>query len=603
MRTGSILEVLDPTGRPHLVLGTGGPAVATAAPLAEPENRPLTSLRPPPRPARPPGTWDAVVIGGGPAGSVAAGELAGRGRRVLLLEASTYPQARVGESLSPTCLEIVDRLGAGAAVRTLGSVPKTGATFLWGPAELPWSVRYQAPGAIPAALHVRRPEFDETLRQAAGARGAEVRRGRAVEEVLFEDGRACGVRLADDGPVLRASWVIDASGPTALLGRQLRILVPRPGRTGTAVWSYWTGADRLPAAAAHDSLYVGGPDRCWWYLPVGADPDMVAVGVCDRLGPPQRAWAEVDRWYRAEVAGTPLLAGLLAGAHREWPVQWMPAEPYGAARLAGPGWLLVGDAAGFVDPVLTPGVQLACEQGVSAARVVDTLLSNGTREAAALDFYDAVSRRPLDTFTALCDHLYASADSRDHGTATPEVLKHAGSAEDVAGSGRTTFLATISGLGPEVLPAALGRYLSLWAAAAERGGTPAQLGETEGFAFLSRVIHERRLAAAADLAEKSENTAAVTVAPGVEVGDHAFFDPDVDAGLIFRPAVSNRFGDRFSLTPELRRLLTGGTDAAAAVLTEDPGLLGLLAANGLLRCGSATARSAAAREADGSCVR
>jgi flavin-dependent dehydrogenase len=583
--SGPDLEVLDPTGRAHLVLGTESPQ-DEPPPRREPGKSPV--------PARSADAWDVVVVGGGPAGSVAAGTLAARGRRVLLVESSAHPTARVGESLSPTCLEIIDRLGAGAAVRGLGSVPKTGATFLWGDSDLPWSVRYQPPGAPAAALHVRRPEFDETLRRAAEALGAEVRRGSTVQEVLFEDERACGVRLAD-GDAVRSRWVVDASGPATVLGRQLRLLTARPGRTGTAVWSYWTGADRLPDAAAHDSLYVGGADRCWWYLPVGDDPDLVAVGMWGRQGPPSPTWRDRDRWYEDRISATSVLSGLLAGARREWPVRSTPADPYAASELAGPGWLIAGDAGGFVDPVLTPGVQLACEHGVSAARVLDTLLSDGTGEAAALAFYDVVCRRPLDTFTELCGHLYAAGAARDHGCSRPKVLEYAAAAGN--DSGRTTFLATISGLTPERLPAALGVHLGRRGKAAERGGVPPQFGETEGFAFLSRVVHERRLAAATGSTDHEGG--GVVLAPGVEIGDHVFFDPDPDRGLIFAPAVSNRFGDRFRLTPELRAILTGSATGS----TTSAEWLDLLVANGLIRGSSPRTASALTREADGTCVR
>jgi hypothetical protein len=154
------------------------------------------------------------------------------------------------------------------------------------------------------------------------------------------------------------------------------------------------------------------------------------------------------------------------------------------------------------------------------------------------------------------------------------VLKHAGAAED--GTGRMTFLATISGLAAEQLPAALEAYLGRRTAAAERGGVAPGFGETEGFSFLSRVVHERRLAA--------------EVTSEAEIGEHAFFDPDPEGSLCYRPAVSNRLGDRFRLTPELDRILTGaGADADIAA-----GWLELLAANGLARSGSLVV----AREAD-----
>jgi flavin-dependent dehydrogenase len=595
------LELLDTTGRPHLVLGSAPPAGGPAGP--PPTEPGPVSARTRPSPTRDRSGsdgWDVIVVGGGPAGSLAAGTLAARGRRVLLLEASASPQARVGESLSPSCLDLVDELGAGPAVRKVGSVPKTGATFLWGAGTLPWSVRYQPSGAPAAALHVRRAEFDEALRQAAAARGAEVRRGCVVERVLFEEDRAVGVRLGGGHGSVAARWIIDASGAAAVLARQLGIIASRPGRSGTAVWSYWTEARRLTGGAADDSLYVGGTDRCWWYLPVGDDPPLTAVGVWDRVASVPPTWNELERWYDRRIAATPVVAGLLAGARRDWPVQAMPAAPYAAATLAGPGWLLAGDAGGFVDPILTPGVQLACEQGVCAARVLDTLLTDQTRETAALAFYDAVSRRPQETFAVLCGNLYGAADARDHTRADAGQLEFAGGEDLQPDAGRTTFLATISGLPPDRLHAALGIHLGRRAAAAGRGGTPPQFGETEGFAFLSRVVHERRLATATTPTPAAAHPTGVRTAPGVEVGDHAFLDPDPAGGLVFRPAVSNRFGDRFALTPALRAALLSPPAPAGPAGTA-PGWLELLAENALVERESA-APARAAREATGSCA-
>jgi hypothetical protein len=225
--------------------------------------------------------------------------------------------------------------------------------------------------------------------------------------------------------------------------------------------------------------------------------------------------------------------------------------------------------------------------------VIDTLLTDRTGETAALALYDAVSRRPRETFAVLCGNLYEAADTRDHTRADAGPLEFPDGADLEADAGRTTFLATISGLPPDRLGAALGIHLGRRAAAAGRGGTPPQFGETEGFAFLSRVVHERRLASATTPAS------GVGIAPGVAIGEHAFFDPDPAGGLVFRPAVSNRFGDRFALTPALRAALLGPVDGAGPVTA--PGWLELLAENALVQRESA-APAPAAREATGSCA-
>jgi len=563
------LHVLDDEGRPRLVLGGPPPVLAGPGRRTGPHGNGNGAARRPAahpatirRPARlgPGEDWDAVVIGAGPAGSAVAAALARRGRLVTIVDPASPRPPGDGGTLSPACLEAIEETGAGRAVRAAGFVPKTGATFLWGPSDRPWSVRYGGEDA-PPAFHVDRTEFDRLMLRNALSWGAAARQGGRVEEVVLASGRASGVVVRVEGggtENIAARWVIDASGPAAIVARQQGVL--RPAANGaTAVWGCWTGAGRLLGPGDSDALYVGGPDTCLWCLPTATAPDRVVVGIVVRdggvpVGP------ELEDWYGDAVARSAVLATPLAGASRSGPARSAPVGGYAVARAAGPGWLLAGDAAGFVDPVLTPGLQLACQHGVLAARIVDAVL-DGADEATALDLYDTVVRRQLEGFGAVAGNFWAAAATRDHGaTALPEV------AAEEAGAGRAdadrlAFLSILSGLSPSEVVHRLQTHVDSRTAAAALGGRPPAPGEQEGFAFLSRLHHDRRLVEARTSHGSPEAAGSLRLAPGTSVAPRAFVDPG-GAGLTSRTVATNRFGDRFALTPQLEAAL----DTAASRL-------------------------------------
>ena len=146
------------------------------------------------------GERDVIVVGGGPAGSTAAGFLAQCGFRVLLFEQARFPRYHIGESLLSATLPILDALGVTPAIEQAAFVRKPGGTFVWGSRAEPWSFYFREdPGGRPYAYHVLRSEFDHILLRHAAGLGVEVREGHRVREIRY-DGRA-HVLAVDEGEI------------------------------------------------------------------------------------------------------------------------------------------------------------------------------------------------------------------------------------------------------------------------------------------------------------------------------------------------------------------------------------------------------------------
>jgi len=322
------------------------------------------------------------VIGGGPAGASAAAVMARHGADVVLVERARFPRHHVGESVQPAAFRLLDlHLGIGDAIARAGYQRKYGAVYRWGVDDEPWTVLFDrdlteqlaelGDGDLHSrdfdhAWHVDRAHFDALLLDQARGAGVDLRQAR-VRGPLEREQRVVGVILdGPDGPEeLEADWVFDATGQTALLARHFGVLEQHKDLRSVAAYAYVDGACRLPSALNREATYVVSvPDGWVWWIPLGPDRTSIGLVTSSAADLPRGEGA----WQRlvavAEKAGLPLPEGAAAASPR---VRTTRDWSYGVTTRCGPGWTLLGDAGGFVDPILAGGVDFAIRDGCNAA--------------------------------------------------------------------------------------------------------------------------------------------------------------------------------------------------------------------------------------------
>lgn len=350
---------------------------------------------------------DVVVIGGGPAGSVAAAAAANHGHTVLLLEAAEHPRPHVGESLLPGIIPILDDIGALQKVREAGFARKTGSTLVdWGRTPR-WDLWFADSDAYDHAWFVERARFDALLFEHAASLGVHTHVRSPVRSVLEEGGRIIGVRWQDrvtsEHHEVRARTVIDASGQSGLLSRSKTPREHIDGLRHQALWAHYEHAASLPPPREQQALFVAQAQQWFWMFPL--PEGRASVGVVQLDAEDRRSAPRPD--FDALVAGCPALARALGSrAKRSTDVRAERDWSYRARSPAGPGWYAVGDAAGFIDPVLSTGVMLALHSGWLAAQCVHAEITGAKSAEDAAAHYLAKHGEMFDDLLRMVRFYY-----------------------------------------------------------------------------------------------------------------------------------------------------------------------------------------------------
>jgi halogenation protein CepH len=419
---------------------------------------------------------DVAVVGGGPAGSIAATLLADAGLRVVVLERARFPRYHIGESLLSATMPILEAVGALPRIEAHGFLRKPGGTFQWGRQRDPWSFWFREdPGGQPYAFQVIRAEFDQLLLENARDHGAEVHEEHTVEEIDTSGSAPLLRGVAADGRAFEVTprFLVDASGQRALLGRRLGLRRFNEFFKNLAIFGYWRGAERLPGELRNHILSAAFGDGWFWYIPLHDDTMSVGAVVDVRRWDGVAA-AAPEATYRGLVARCAPIADRLRHATLESPIRIIRDYSYDSSAFTGPGWLLAGDAACFIDPVFSTGVHLACLAGLLGARAVRDVLCERVPEGEAFAAYERGYRGAFERYLRFLYFFYDhNTDPDSYFWTARRLLTHAPAELDA----RTAFVRLMSGGGDwDALPGTLEREHARWADAIRRGRAAALPG-------------------------------------------------------------------------------------------------------------------------------
>lgn len=386
--------------------------------------------------------FDVVVVGGGPGGSTLASFLKklSPSLSVAIFERDIFPREHVGESQLPLVCAILDEIGVWDKVEAANFPIKVGATYRWGSSDDLWDFNFLPHGDFveedrPAkyagqrretAFQVDRAVYDKILLDHARELGAVVHEGRGVRSVKIENDTIQNVVL-DNGDEVFGKYYVDGSGHAGFLRRNLGIKIEEPSNLqNIAIWDYWQDGEwAVSLGKGGTRVQVMSLGYGWiWYIPIS--PTRTSIGFICPAQYYKDSGMTPENLYSRAIQDEPRVSALVAKATRENALQTTKDWSFVAERLAGENWYLVGEAAGFADPILAAGLTLTHISAKEAAySIVET--EAGGDKAWLTQAYSERTRRKIYQHIRFADYWYCTnGHFSELKKYTSEIAKDAG---------------------------------------------------------------------------------------------------------------------------------------------------------------------------------
>ncbi len=320
-------------------------------------------------------SYDCVVVGGGPGGCCAAALLAEAGHSTLLVEREKVPRFHIGESLMPETYWVFQRLGVLDKMKSSDFVKKVSVQFIGssGKESQPFFFKEHDPRECATTWQVERADFDKMLFDHAAERGADCADRTRVTDVLFDGPRVVGVRVeSPEGSTreVRCRVLVDATGQQAFLANRLGIRQDDPKLKKAAIWGYYIGASRERGEHGGATLILHTQDKESWFWYIPLRDDVTSIGVVGDNNYLLKGRGTPADIFEDELVKCPALAERLMDAQMTGDFRVAKEFSYATKQHAGEGWVLVGDAFGFIDPIYSSGVFFALKTGELAADAI-----------------------------------------------------------------------------------------------------------------------------------------------------------------------------------------------------------------------------------------
>ena len=340
-----------------------------------------------------------IIVGGGPTGATLAALLARSGLDVVVLEREAFPRYHIGESLIPEVLDVLEESGALPAVESAGFLRKEGGVFRWGTNSEPWSFHFDEVREryrFTYAYQVVRSVFDSILLEHARGCGAEVLQEVSAREFSEQPlagsklmgGRIAALRVNGQRLEFEARLVVDCSGQTGWLASKFKLRKYDPFLRNVAVFAYFRDATRLSGRDAN-AIFCEAMELGWfWNIPLHDGTNSIGLITKAELSP---AAGDRTEFYESAIQKSVYIREMLSHANRVSELRCITDYSYRPSRLAGPGFMLAGDAGNFIDPIWSTGIMLATTSARLAAQAIHESFRSGTSKALA-DYETAVQQ-------------------------------------------------------------------------------------------------------------------------------------------------------------------------------------------------------------------